>query len=411
MKKKIKEVENNLNKQSNFKVYELILFAVVIILSTVFLTIVIYTTISNKNKSSINSSNTTSLNEFEEVYEVIKDSYYKDVDESKMIEGAIDGMLSSLGDVHTSYFTKEETEAFNESMQGSYEGIGAELMLNEKGEVIILSVFKNSPAKEKGLKLNDVIIEVNGTSTVGKTPTEVVTLIKGNTKKDVNIKILRNGKELEFVLTKRIVEIDSVESNLYKSNNRKIGYLKVNTFADNTYSQFKEELETLESKNINSLIIDVRDNSGGYLSSVTEMLELFMQKNQILYQIEDKNNVVKYECQSNEYRNYPVVILTNGSSASASEILAVSFKEIYPDAKVVGTTTYGKGTVQITKPLSNGGMIKYTIQKWLSPKGNWINEKGVEPNIKIELSKEYYNNPIEKNDNQLQKAIDVLSKK
>ena len=160
-----------------------------------------------------------------------------------------------------------------------------------------------------------------------------------------------------------------------------------------------------------NLIIDVRDNSGGYLSSVTEMLELFMQKNQILYQIEDKKNVIKYACQSSEYRNYPVIILTNGSSASASEILSVSFKEIYPDAKIIGTTTYGKGTVQITRPLSNGGMIKYTIQKWLSPNGNWINEKGVEPDIKIELSKEYYTNPIEKNDNQLQKAIDVLSKK
>lgn len=411
MKKKIKEVESNLNKQSNFKVYELILFAVVIILSTVFLTIVIYTTIADRNSSSKNHSNKATLNEFEEVYKVIKDSYYKDVDESKMIEGAIDGMLSSLGDVHTSYFTKEETDAFNESMQGSYEGIGAELMLNEKGEVIILSVFKNSPAKEKGLKLNDIIIEVNGTSTIGKNPTEVVTLIKGNEKKDVNIKILRNGKELEFVLTKRIVEIDSVESNLYKSNNRRIGYLKINTFADNTYSQFKEELEILESKNISNLIIDVRDNSGGYLSSVTEILELFMQKGQTLYQIADKKNVIKYECQSSEYRNYPVIILTNGSSASASEILAISFKEIYVDAKVVGTTTYGKGTVQITKPLSNGGMIKYTIQKWLSPNGNWINEKGIEPDIKIDLSKEYYNNPSDENDNQLQKAIDILSKK
>ena len=411
MKKKIKEVESNLNKQSNFKVYELILFAVVIILSTVFLTIVIYTTIADRNSSSINHSNKATLNEFEEVYKVIKDSYYKDVDESKMIEGAIDGMLSSLGDVHTSYFTKEETDAFNESMQGSYEGIGAELMLNEKGEVIILSVFKNSPAKEKGLKLNDIIIEVNGTSTIGKNPTEVVTLIKGNEKKDVNIKILRNGKELEFVLTKRIVEIDSVESNLYKSNNRRIGYLKINTFADNTYSQFKEELEILESKNISNLIIDVRDNSGGYLSSVTEILELFMQKGQTLYQIADKKNIIKYECQSSEYRNYPVIILTNGSSASASEILAISFKEIYVDAKVVGITTYGKGTVQITKPLSNGGMIKYTIQKWLSPNGNWINEKGIEPDIKIDLSKEYYNNPSDENDNQLQKAIDILSKK
>lgn len=411
MKRKIKDVENNLNKQSNFKVYELILFAVVIILSTAFLTIVIYTTIADKTRVSKSSSAKATLNEFEEVYEVIKDSYYKDVDESKMIEGAIDGMLSSLGDVHTSYFTKEETEAFNQSMQGSYEGIGAELMLNEKGEVIILSVFKNSPAKEKGLKLNDVIIEVNGTSTIGKNPTEVVTLIKGNSKKDVDIKILRSGKEMSFTLTKRIVEIDSVESNLYKSNNRKIGYLKLNTFADNTYSQFKEELESLESKNINSLIIDVRDNSGGYLSSVTEILELFMQKHQILYQIEDKNKIIKYECQSNEYRTYPVVIITNGSSASASEILAISFKEMYVDAKIIGTTTFGKGTVQITKPLSNGGMIKYTIQKWLSPNGNWINEKGVEPNIKLELSKEYYSNPLEDNDNQLQKAIEVLSKK
>ena len=175
------------------------------------------------------------------------------------------------------------------------------------------------------------------------------------------------------------------------------GYIIINTFADNTYDQFRNQLESMESKGIDGLIIDVRGNSGGYLHSVTNILDMFLSKGKIIYQLEDRNSNYKYTAKSSESRNYPVAVLMDKSSASASEILSIGLKESY-DAILVGNTTYG-------------GMMKYTIQKWLSPNGNWINEKGVQPDYEISQGEEYYKNRTDESDDQLQKALNVISKK
>lgn len=406
------KINNFLNKKTDFKVYELILFAVLIMIVSVFLTVVVMQEVGISEKSS--NSNITkldsSLEEFEEVYDLINDSYYKDVDKKAIIEGAINGMLEALNDPHTSYFNKAETDNFNEVMNGSYEGIGAEISLDQDGNVIVFSVFKNSPAAEVGLKFNDKILEVNDKSTKGMNTTEVVSLIKDKEKKNAKIKINRDGEEMTFDVEKRVVIIESVESKIYNVNNKKIGYVIINTFANNTYDQFRTNIENLEKENISGLVIDVRGNSGGYLHSVTNMLDMFLPKGTISYQIADKKTTYKYTATTSESRNYPIAVLVNKSSASASEILAIGLKESY-DADVVGTYTYGKGTVQTTKDLSSGGMIKYTIQKWLSPKGNWINDVGVKPTYEVELSKDYENNPTDENDNQLQKALNVVANK
>lgn len=408
----INKINIFLNKKTDFKVYELILFAVLIMIVSVFLTVVIMQEAKTSNETESNNSTKLdlSLKEFEEVYDLINDSYYKDVDKKTLIEGAINGMLDSLDDPHTSYFNKSETDNFNELMNGSYEGIGAEISLNQSGDVIVFSVFKNSPAAEAGLKFNDIILEVNDKSTKGMSTTEVVTLIKDQNKKNAKIKISRNGEEITFDITKRVVVIESVESKTYEVNGKKIGYVIINNFANNTYEQFRSNIESLEKENISGLVIDVRGNSGGYLHSVTSMLDMFLPKGTVIYQIADKKTTYKYTATSDESRNYPIAVLADKSSASASEILAIALKESY-EAEVIGTSTYGKGTVQTTKDLSSGGMIKYTIQKWLSPKGNWINEVGVEPTIKIELSKDYETNPCEENDNQLQKALNTVANK
>lgn len=412
-KKNGSSINGFLNKKTDFKVYELILFAVLIMIVSVFLTVVVMHDVSsnkNYNKNKL-SSNDSSLEEFEEVYNLINSSYYIDINNKTLIEGAINGMLGSLNDPHTSYFNKSETDSFNEQMNGSYEGIGAEISLDSNGNVIVFSVFKNSPAAEAGLKFNDIILEVNNKSTKGMSTTEVVALIKDVNKKTANIKINRNGETLEFEVEKRVVIIESVESKIYNKNGKKIGYVLINTFANNTYDQFRTHIEDLEKENISGLVIDVRGNTGGYLHSVTSMLDMFLPKGTITYQIADKKTTYKYSALTNESRNYPIAVLVNKSSASASEILAVSLKESY-GAEVIGTYTYGKGTVQTTKDLTtSGGMIKYTIQKWLSPKGNWINDVGVEPTIKEDLSSKYEKDPIEENDNQLQKALDVVSNK
>jgi C-terminal peptidase prc len=170
-----------------------------------------------------------------------------------------------------------------------------------------------------------------------------------------------------------------------------------------------EYIKHLENKNIEGLIIDVRNDTGGYLSSVTDISSLFLKKGKVIYQLEDDKNKEKIKDTTKEHREYPVAVLINSASASASEILAVSLKESY-GAYVVGTNSYGKGTVQITNDLSSGGMIKFTIQKWLSPEGNWINDIGVEPTHFVELNETYYDNPSKENDNQLQKAIEVINK-
>lgn len=410
-KKNKKDLNYKLNQKVGFKLYELILFSVLMISATIFLTYVVVCEV-NDIKSFTNFSSLTSnerLEEFEEVYNLIKNKYYKEVDEEKMMTGAINGMLLSLEDIHTSYFNEVETESFNDVMNGSYEGIGAEITLDLDGSVYISNVFKNSPADESGLKFKDIILEVNGNSTEGMTPTEVVVLIKDVNIKTAHIKIKRNEEILEFDVTKRIVVIESVESEIINKNGKKIGYVEINNFASNTYEQFRTQIESLESQNIDGLVLDVRNNSGGYLHAVTNMINMFTPQGKVIYQIQDRIRTTKYSDSTPESRNYPISVLINESSASASEILAISLMESY-GAKVVGTNSYGKGTVQVTEDLKSGGMIKYTIQKWLSPEGNWINEKGVTPAYKVELSSEYELNPTIETDNQLQKALDVVSK-
>lgn len=403
------KLKNFLNKKTDYKVYELILFTLLIIILSVSLTLVSVKSFQpDKTKTGILKSST--IKEFDEVYNLIIDEYYKKVDKNTLINGAINGMLQSLDDPHTSYFNKSETENFDEVMNGSYEGIGAEISLDASGNIIVASVFKNSPAAIAGLKFNDKIIAVNDKSTNGMSTTGVVALIKDKDKKTAKVKINRDGEELEFEIEKRIVVIESVESKTYDINNKKIGYVAINNFANNTYDQFRDNIESLEKENIDGLVIDVRGNSGGYLHSVTDMLDMFLPKGSVSYQIADKKTTYKYTVSTSESRNYPIAVLVNKASASASEILAVGLKESY-GADVIGTYTYGKGTVQTTKKLNSGGMIKYTIQKWLSPKGNWISDVGVKPTVEIELSNDYEKNPSEQNDNQLKKALEIISVK
>ena len=398
-----------LDKNSNLKIFEVLIIMILTASICVFSTILIMneTVCIKKNNVTLKDSK---LKEFEEVYDIINSSYYKKTNKSKLIEGAIDGMLKSLNDPHTSYFTKEQTDEFNTEMSGSYKGIGAEITIDKDNNIIVYSVFKGSPAEEAGLKYGDKILEVDGKSTSGKTTNDVSLMIRNDQNAKAKIKIERDGSVSVVEIEKRVVEINSVESKSIDKNNKKIGYIVINTFADNTYSQFKEELEKLEEKGIDSLVIDVRSNTGGYLHSVTSILNILLPEGKTMYQISDRTSTKSYQSTSSVSRNYPIAVIIDGSSASASEILAIAMQESY-GATIIGTNSYGKGTVQTTKELSNGGMFKYTIQKWLSPKGNWINEKGVTPDVKVELSDEYFKNPSNDNDNQLQKALDIISKK
>lgn len=319
-------------------------------------------------------------------------------------------MLSSVQDPYTTYIDQTATETFMQKVKGEYEGIGCEIGLTTSQDIIVVNVFENSPSYQAGLEVGDIILKVDGQSFQDKTNTDVSNYIKNSQSSKIKLTIQRDNEEKELTVERKNIEIPSVLSEIIENNNQKIGYLKISIFSGVTYKQFKTELTELEKQGINSLIIDVRDNTGGYLDVVTDICDLFLSKDKIIYKLEDNSGITNKYAKSKENRTYPVVVLTNKSSASASEILASAIKESY-NGYVVGTTTYGKGTVQQTYDMSDGSMIKYTHQKWLTPNGNSVDGIGIEPTNYIELSEAYTKNPTSDNDNQLQEAIKILTNK
>ncbi len=352
---------------------------------------------------------TKDLKKVVDTYYAIVDNYYGELDRDKLIDGAVEGMISSVGDTFTSYSDTESTSSFDETINGSYEGIGCTVATLEDGTISVIDMFDDSPSYKAGLKVGDVILKVDGESYEGKNSNDISNYIKNSGKSKIVLTVKRNNEEKDISINLSKVEIPHVSGKVIEQDNKKIGYIKISLFASNSYKQFKNKLDELEKSNIDDLIIDVRDNSGGYLSSVTDICNLFLDKGKVIYQLEDSKGKVKKKDTTKEKRKYDIVVLINGGSASASEILASAIKESY-GGDIVGTNSYGKGTVQQTKKLLDGSMIKYTTQKWLTPDGNSINEVGVTPTKVVELNEEYFNNPTTENDNQLQEAINIIIK-
>ena len=388
---------------------ENIRLAIIIVISMIIGSV--FTMFIKENNNSVNysysSKDRKEFNSLYETYDTIMKDYYKSVDSNTLIEGAINGMLGSLNDEHTMYFDKKSKEAFDSELSGNYYGIGAQIQLTGEGTIKITKVFNDSPAEKAGLKAEDVFVSVDGVSVKGKSATEVANMLKSNTVKTSKIVIKREGNEINFDVTKENITLFSVSSEMLKNNNKNIGYLSVSIFGQKTYSQFKDALLKLESQDMDSLIIDLRGNTGGYLYTVTNMLEEFVGKDNIMYQIQSSNGIKKYKSSKETSRKYKIVILVDENSASASEIMAASMKENY-GAILVGKTTYGKGTVQTTKNLSNGSMIKYTIEKWLTPNGKNIDKEGITPDYDVNIGDSYLNSPTKENDMQLKKALDLL---
>lgn len=343
------------------------------------------------------------LNKLINVYDTINSNYYQNFDKEKLIDEAISSMLESIGDDYTNYQNEQSTTSFLENIQGSYEGIGCMVSMNENNEIYVVSVFDDSPAQKAGIQINDIITAIDGTDYTNKSSEDMSNYIKKQTESTIKITIKRQEETKELELIRNKVEIPSVTSEVINQDNTKIGYIYISIFSTVSYEQFKEQLEKLEKKKIEGLIIDVRNNTGGYLGTVTDITSLFLEKGKTIYQLQSSKKTEKIKDTTKESRNYPIAILVNGSSASASEILASAIKESY-NGLVVGTNTYGKGTVQKTKKLSDGSMIKYTTQKWLTPKGNWINETGVEPTNPVELTNT-------EEDNQKTTAISLITQK
>ena len=392
----------DLENDSKFSIFEVV---IIIFISIVFGIIVGYILTYTRSPLSSVKSN-SKLSEIISTYNSIKDNYYKEIDDDTLVNAAVSGMIGSLDDKYSNYMDSSTTDSFNESVEGSFVGIGITIMYDGEYNKII-AVDDKGPSN-KILKVDDLIVEVSGKDVRGIYGDDLKKLIRGKVGTTVKIKVLRNNKNLTFSIKRTNIEIETVKSNYFDVESKRIGYLDVDVISSNTYKQFNKNLKRLENKNIDSLIIDLRDNPGGHLSQTKEILSMFFNKKTVLYQLKDKDTKKKIYSSSNETRSYPIVILVNDGSASASEIITSCFMENYNNIKVVGTTTYGKGTVQQSHQLSTGTSIKYTVQEWLTSKGKSINEKGIKPDEELLMNSEYYSNPTYNTDNQLQKAIEIL---
>ncbi len=355
-----------------------------------------------------------SLAEFIEVYQYILDNYYGDTEITKdaLIEAALQGVLNSLNDPNSVYMDETASENFNITLEGSYEGLGIEIVNNSQngtGEITILTVFANSPAEKAGLKPGNKILKINDEDLSNQTTAYFANKVKYGTESTFKLLVDNNGKTFETTVVRNKVILESVTSKVFEKNNKKIGYIYTSIFANNTYEQFKIKLEELEKQGIDSLIIDFRNNSGGHMYAARKMLSLFLDGSKIVYQTEDKTGIIKTYSEGTVNKTYKIVLLTNESSASSSEIVIAGLKENL-NAIQIGTKTYGKGTVQELQDLPNGAQYKFTTKKWLTPKGNWINGIGIIPDYEIYLDEKYAKNPSDETDNQLQKALEILQK-
>ncbi|MUK89083.1 PDZ domain-containing protein [Ornithinibacillus sp. L9] len=338
------------------------------------------------------------MNKVAQAFDIIKKNYLENVEDQQLIEGAIQGMLATLEDPYSTYMDIEMMKEFDEQIESSFEGIGAEVsMVN--GTVTIVAPIKDSPAEKSGLRPNDQVLEVDGESLEGFDLNEAVSKIRGEKGTEVVLTIARPGasEPFEVTITRDTIPVETVYSDMRTISGKKTGIIEITNFSEQTSAEFEEQLQSLEEEGIEGLVIDVRGNPGGLLNSVEEILSNFIPKDVPYVQIEDGDgNRTPYHSNLNAKKDYPISVLVNEGSASASEILAVAMKEI--DYHVVGTTSFGKGTVQQAVPLGDGSTIKLTFFKWLSPEGNWIHETGVEPTVEIDQPEYYYSNPVQVED-------------
>ena len=352
------------------------------------------------------------LQELVESYNYILNNYYEEIESRELVNSAINGMMQSLGDPYSMYFDSVESENFSITLNGSYEGIGVQVSKDEDtGNVLIISVFKNSPASNAGLKSGDQIVKIDNFLTADFDISEFTKLIKESKKSKFKLTVLRDEKEIEVILERKNVTLDSVTSKLYEKDNKKIGYIYIGIFANNTYFQFKDLLDELEKEKLDSLIIDVRGNSGGHLTAVDSIMDIFLNKNQKMYGFEQNNKITYTNGTGTSNKDYEIVLLGDETSASASEVLIASLMENL-NSKFFGKKTYGKGTVQELVTLSDGTQYKLTIKKWLTPNGNWINDtNGILPSEEVELDEKYFETLSEDDDTQLNYALNYLTNK
>ena len=343
----------------------------------------------------------------EQIKDIIDDSYLKgdEIKESDLENFLLKGYVNGLKDPYSVYYNEEETKELYETTEGEYSGIGAVMSQNlETGVITMVNVYEDSPAEKAGFKNNDILYKVNGKDISTEDISKVVNKIKGEEGTEVTITVLRDGKEYEATATREKLEAHTIE---YEMKEDHIGYVRVTEFDMVTYNQFVEAITDLKKQGMKEIIIDLRGNPGGNLSTVCQMLDYILPEGLIVY-TEDKDGKREVMTSDAEHKlEMPMTVLVDGRSASASEIFAGAIQD-YQLGTLVGTTTYGKGVVQQLFDLKDGTCLKLTIAEYFTPKGRNIHEKGIKPDVEVEY--QYDKNNADA-DNQLDKAIEVLKEK
>lgn len=356
------------------------------------------------NEGIISSDTETKLSYLKKL---IDETYLHDIKEKDLNEGIYKGYVEGLGDQYSAYYDKKETKELSESLDGSFSGIGAVMTQDaSSGAITITQVYDDSPAKKAGIKAGDILYRVEEKTVTGKDLDKVVSWIKGKKGTKVNLTLLRgtNSDKIKVTATRDVINVETVK---YKVLENQIGYISISEFDSVTGAQFAKALKQLQKKNIEGLVVDLRNNPGGSLSTVCDILDSILPKGLIVYTKDKNGKKEEYTSDEKHRLNLPMSVLVNGQSASASEIFAGAVQD-YGKAEIIGTQTYGKGVVQNLFDLKDGTCVKLTTSEYFTPKGRNIDGKGITPDVKIEYK---YNAKDPKADNQLDKAVSVVKDK
>lgn len=400
-----------MKEEKNQRIYKVVMLVILTVLITAIITTVaVYNALSNTNVKYITTSGDNSkISKTLQYYKsFIQEKYFGEMDEDKMLESAIKGYVEGLGDEYSEYITKEEMEDYMADATGKYVGIGVYISNNTKtNQIVVLAPMEGSPAEKAGIKSGDVISKVDGIEYKGEELSEASSKMKGEEGTKVKIEIIRDEQKIELEVERKTIKVNHVEGKVLDNN---IGYIQISTFDDGCYEEFKEKYNELSSKNIKSLIIDLRNNGGGIVDESINIADMMVDKDKTLLITAAKGGKEETtKSKTQKVIDMPIVFLVNEHTASASEILTVAVKENLENVKVVGTKTYGKGVIQSIFTLSDGSGIKLTTNEYYTPNHNTINKVGITPDYEIEFpSGESIYSIDEEKDPQLQKAIELL---
>lgn len=385
--------------------FHAILLAIVVGLAASALTYTITSSVFNESLKG--NGEKISLNEFNKVDEIINEYYLKDYNVEDVQNAGLKAMVASLNDPYSVYYTPQEFAAFNQSAAGEYYGLGMVISIDESnGLATVVEFYDGSPAEEEGIQIGDFIISIDGEDVTKKTLEEISSMCIGEVGTPIAMGIMRDGEVHEYNMERRAIAMDMLTYNMMDNE---IGYMHIWQFGGNCAVLYAEAMGEFTEKGAKGIIIDLRDNPGGYLDTVVEMLDMLLPEGTLVY-TEDKagNRITKTSDPA--CIKIPITLIVNGNTASAAEIFAGAVQD-YKYGEVVGTTTYGKGVVQHVLPVSEiGSGIKITTSEYFTPNGRSINENGVYPDYYIDLPEDFVANPNETNDTQLTKALEVLRK-